>query len=90
MFRQVFLFVFYFPFLDENRNTRSEDSQERVFLSDFQPFFAKPREIGSNEVVIKVRSLSRQALPIRTSCAQNIILIQGQNSNQSLFMFTCF
>lgn len=55
----MFLFVFHFPFLDENRNTRSEGSQESMFLSAFQLLFAKPREICLHDVVIKVRSLSR-------------------------------
>lgn len=43
MFRSMFLFCFLF--LDENRNTRSADFQENLFLSDLQLVFVKPREM---------------------------------------------
>lgn len=71
---QIHVFVFCFLFLDENRNTRSADFQESLFLSDFQLVFEEPREICSNDVESTARSLSRQALPIcmwsSRSCAQ--------------------
>lgn len=53
------MFVFYFLFLDDYRSERSEYFQENIFLSDFQPVFARTRKRGSNNVVIMFSALSR-------------------------------